>query len=128
MTNRMSDIDVAIAIVTYRSAELTISCLRSVEEERSTTSLRIRVIVVDNASNDAPLIAGAIETNGWSSWVTLVEAPRNGGFAYGNNIAFQRAFERGKPDYFYMLNPDTLVHKGAIEALVRFLEAHSDVG
>jgi N-acetylglucosaminyl-diphospho-decaprenol L-rhamnosyltransferase len=124
----MSRIDVAIAIVTYRSAELAIGCLRSIEAERSSSSLLIRVIVVDNASKDAPLIAEAIESNGWSSWVTLVEAPRNGGFAYGNNVAFQRAFVRGTPDYLLMLNPDTLVRNGAIGALVRFLEAHPDVG
>jgi N-acetylglucosaminyl-diphospho-decaprenol L-rhamnosyltransferase len=124
----MSHIDVAIAIVTYRSAELAIGCLRSIEAERSSSSLLIRVIVVDNASKDAPLIAEAIKSNNWLSWVTLVEAPRNGGFAYGNNVAFEHAFDRGRPDYLYMLNPDTLVRNGAIDALVRFLEAHPGVG
>jgi GT2 family glycosyltransferase len=124
----MSDIEVAVAIVTYRSADLTIDCLRSIAAERSTSDLSIRVIVVDTASKDAPLVAGAIEANGWSSWVTIAEAPRNGGFAYGNNVAFQRAYEEGPPDYLHMLNPDTLIRKGAIGALVRFLEAHRDVG
>ena len=124
----MSDIDVAVAIVTYRSADLTIDCLRSVAAERLTPGLRIRVIVVDNASNDAPLIAKAIESNGWSSWVMLVEAPTNGGFAYGNNVAFRRAYDDGAPAYLHMLNPDTLVRKGAIGTLVRFLEMHPDVG
>ena len=90
--------------------------------------LRIRVVVVDNASGDAPAIAEAIESNSWSSWVTLVRSPKNGGFAYGNNLAFRVANDDGPPDYFYLLNPDTLVRKGAIGALVRFLEAHPDVG
>jgi N-acetylglucosaminyl-diphospho-decaprenol L-rhamnosyltransferase len=123
----MSGIEVAIATVTYRSAALTINCLRSIEAERPTPGLSIRVIVVDNASEDAPLIEEAIEANGWSSWVNLVRAPRNGGFAYGNNLAFQLAYNGGPPDYFYLLNPDTLVRKGAIGALVRFLEAHPTV-
>jgi N-acetylglucosaminyl-diphospho-decaprenol L-rhamnosyltransferase len=123
----MSEIEVAIATVTYRSAALTINCLRSIEAELPTPGLSIRVIVVDNASEDAPLIEEAIEANGWSSWVNLVRAPRNGGFAYGNNRAFQLAYNGGPPDYFYLLNPDTLVRKGAIGALVRFLEAHPTV-
>jgi GT2 family glycosyltransferase len=46
----MSDLEVAVAIVTYRSAAFTIDCLRSIEPERLTAGMRIRVIVVDNAS------------------------------------------------------------------------------
>ena len=124
----MSNIDVVVVVVSYRCADLTIDCLRSVEVERSTVDVRIRAIVVDNASGDASLISQAIEAHGWSSWTTLIIAPRNGGFAYGNNLAFQRAYEDHAPDYLLMLNPDTVVRKGAIGALVRFLEAHSSVG
>ena len=51
----MSPIDVAVAIVSYRCADLTIDCLRSVEAERSTVDVHIRAIVVDNASGDASL-------------------------------------------------------------------------
>jgi hypothetical protein len=124
----MSDIDVAIVIVTYKCADLTIDCLRSIEAERSTPGLKIRVIVVDNASGDAPSIAKTIEINHWSSWVTLIQAPRNGGFAYGNNLAFQHAYNTRTPAYFHLLNPDTRLLKGAIGALVHFLEIHPDVG
>jgi N-acetylglucosaminyl-diphospho-decaprenol L-rhamnosyltransferase len=124
----VKEINVVIAIVSYNSAKLTIECLHSIEAERSTAGLRIRVVVVDNASGDAPAIADAIEANLWSSWVTLVRAPRNGGFAYGNNLAYQRALDDGPIDYFHLLNPDTLVRKGAVGALVRFLEAHPSVG
>jgi len=124
----MSDIDVAVVIVTYKTADLTIDCLRSVAAERLTPRIPIRAIVVDNASDDASSISRAIEANGWSSWVTLVIAPRNGGFAYGNNVGFQRAYEDGPPAYVHLLNPDTVVRRGAISALVHFLEAHPDAG
>jgi N-acetylglucosaminyl-diphospho-decaprenol L-rhamnosyltransferase len=127
VNHSLSAIDVVIAIVTYRSADLTINCLRSIAAEGS-DGLRVRVIVVDNASGDGPLIAKAIEANDWSSWITVIEAPRNGGFAYGNNRAFEYAYERGPPAYFHVLNPDTVVRQGAIGALVRFLEAHADAG
>lgn len=124
----MSGINVVIAIVSYRSADLTIGCLGSIAAERSTPGLQIRVVVVDNASGDAPAIAAAIEANSWSSWVTLVRAPRNGGFAYGNNLAFRIGQKNGPLDYFHLLNPDTLVRRGAIGVLVRFLEQNPDVG
>jgi N-acetylglucosaminyl-diphospho-decaprenol L-rhamnosyltransferase len=124
----MSDIDVAIAIVNYQSAALTIDCLRSIEPERLTPGIRIRAIVIDNASGDTPAIAEAIEANSWSPWVALLTAPRNGGFAYGNNLALQCAYEDRPPNYVHFLNPDTVVRKGAIGTLVHFLEAHPKAG
>lgn len=124
----MNVVDVAIIVVSYKSADLTIDCLRSIEPERATRRLNLRAIVVDNASGDAPAIAQAITENRWSSWVSLIEAPRNGGFGYGNNLGFERAFASGPPAYFHMLNPDTRVLPGGIAALVDFLEAHPDVG
>ena len=124
----MAVIEVVVAIVSYQCADLTIECLRSIEVERSTPGLRIRAIVVDNASGDAPEIADAISSNAWSSWVTLISSPRNGGFGYGNNVAFRCAFDRGPPDYLHVLNPDTRLLKGAIGALVDFFETHPDAG
>ena len=81
----MNDIEIAVVIVTYRSAELAIECLASIRSERESQNLKIRVVLVDNASGDLSQIRQAVERNGWSSWVTLVLAPRNGGFAYGNS-------------------------------------------
>jgi GT2 family glycosyltransferase len=124
----VSEIDVVVAIVSYKSAGLTVDCLRSVEAERASPGLRVRAVVVDNASGDGPAIAEAIAANGWSPWATLVVSERNGGFAYGNNVALQRAFAEGMPDYVHLVNPDTLLRKGAIEALVRFLESHPEAG
>jgi GT2 family glycosyltransferase len=124
----MNNVDVAVVIVSYRSAELTVDCLRSIVPEQAGSGLRIRAIVVDNASGDTPVIARAITENGWSSWVTLIESPKNGGFAYGNNIGFHKAFADGIPTYFHMLNPDTRVLPGGISALTHFLDTHPDVG
>jgi N-acetylglucosaminyl-diphospho-decaprenol L-rhamnosyltransferase len=124
----MTQLDIAVVIVTYKCAALTIESLRSVAAERSATESHIRVFVVDNASGDAPAIAAAVESNGWSSWVTLVIAPKNGGFAYGNNLGIARAYQDRVPSYVYLLNPDAQVRPGAIVTLVRFLESHPGVG
>lgn len=124
----MTTVDVAIAIISWRSAALAIDCLASIEPELETPGINIRVIVVDNASGDAQPIAKAIDDNGWWPWVRLVTAPNNGGFAYGNNLALQHAIADGPVDYVHLLNPDTVVRKGAIGELVGFLEAHPEVG
>src|SRR5258706_8814128 len=92
-------LDVAVVIVTYKSAQLTIEALRSLLAERSTPGLRVRAVVVDNASGDLPEIAQAVENFDWSSWVALVAAPKNGGFAYWNNRGIECAYASGDPSY-----------------------------
>jgi hypothetical protein len=125
----MRSFDVAVVIVTYRTADLTIACLRSLQRERQASEeITVRAVVVDNASGDAAVIRSALEAEGWQSWVTLIEAPVNGGFAYGNNLGVQHAYAEKRPDYVYVLNPDTEVRPGAIGSLVRFLEASSQAG
>ena len=124
----MSDLQIAVIIVTYRTAQLTIENLRALEAERSTVGLRICAIVIDNDSGDSPAIAQAIESNGWSAWVTLIAAPKNGGFGYGNNLGMSYAFEHFPPTYIYLLNPDAQVRPGAIGYLARFLETHPEAG
>jgi N-acetylglucosaminyl-diphospho-decaprenol L-rhamnosyltransferase len=123
----MSSLDIAVVIVTYKCAALTIESLRSVAAERS-AAIQIRALVIDNASGDALSIADAIESNGWRSWVTLVTAAKNGGFAYGNNLGIARAYEDHVPSYIYLLNPDAQVRRDAIGSLARFLESHPEVG
>ena len=124
----MCSVSVTVIIVSYRSAKLTIESLRSVDAERSGTDVAIRLVVVDNASGDYPHLVRAIEENGWGSWMTPILAPRNGGFAYGNNLGIQKAFEQHVPDYVYLLNPDAQVRPGAIRALVSFLESNKVIG
>jgi GT2 family glycosyltransferase len=124
----MSPRTITVIIVTYRSAALTVACLRSLLPERAESGLIVNAIVVDNASGDEPEITAAIETEGWDSWVTLIVAPRNGGFAYGNNLGAAHALKHGSPDYLHLLNPDTLATPGCIRALADFLDAHPRVG
>src|SRR5271156_1311237 len=124
----MRDLRIAVIIVTYDSAQLAIESLRSVEQQRSTVGLQIRALVIDNASGDLPIIAQAVKNWGWSPWVTLIAAPKNGGFGYGNNLGIERAFSESPPDFIYLLNPDAQARSGAIGSLVRFLEAHPHAG
>lgn len=120
---------VDIVIVSYKCARLTIDCLRSVDDERRRVrGLILRAIVVDNASGDLSEIRQFVEQNGWSSWIALIESPRNGGFAFGNNLGIEYAFSVEPPSYVYLLNPDTQIRVGAVSALVQFLDANPGVG
>jgi GT2 family glycosyltransferase len=116
--------------VSYKSADWTARSLEALAAERvRAPGLDLRTIVVDNASGDGAQLGPLIEARGWGDWATLIIAERNGGFAYGNNVAFRDAYGRGAvPDYFYLLNPDAAVRPGAVGTLVDFLERNPTAG
>jgi GT2 family glycosyltransferase len=122
-----------IVIVNYRTASLTIDCLRSVAPEVAAVPGGAHVVITDNLSGDdsVPRLQQAITDNNWSSWATLMPLPANGGFAYGNNAGMRPYLERAeaeRPELVLLLNPDTVVHPGGITELVKFMDARPDVG
>jgi N-acetylglucosaminyl-diphospho-decaprenol L-rhamnosyltransferase len=123
-----------IIIVNYKSADLTIDCLRSLEPEIKSIA-GARVIVTDNKSPDDSVerLVNAARDNAWRSWVAIQPLARNGGFAYGNNAAIIPALNPApgtgpRPAYILLLNPDTIVRPGAITALLDFLERNPKAG
>ena len=122
------ELNVAVVIVTYKTALLAIEALRSLTGERTAPGLQVRALIVDNSSEDLPVVEKAVTSNGWNSWVKLLASPRNGGYGYGNNLGVQHAYRDAPPDYVYFLNPDAQVRPGAISTLVEFLESRPDVG
>jgi N-acetylglucosaminyl-diphospho-decaprenol L-rhamnosyltransferase len=121
---------VLVVIVHYRTPQLVVECLRSIDAEIRAHG-NARAVVIDNQSQDGsvPRIGEAIRSEGWSDWATLVEAPVNGGFAYGNNRVIAPALAGpNPPDYFWLLNPDTTAYPGAMGALVDFMAARPRVG
>lgn len=118
-----------VVIVNYRTADLTIDCLRSLRNE--VADGMTRVIVTDNASgDDSPdRIEEAVHQNGWGQWASLMRLPKNGGFAYGNNQAIRAGLDaEAPPKYVWLLNPDTVVRPGALASLQQFLQTHPRVG
>ena len=120
----------SIVIVNYRTAELTINCIASIAAERPSGE-SITVVLVDNASPDdsAKVLAQAIEQYGWESWVEYIPATMNGGFACGNNLGIRFAINTpSPPEYLLLLNPDTIVRRGALRSLCQFMEEHPKAG
>lgn len=118
-----------IVILNYRTADLTIDCLRSLEQEMRALK-DSRVIVVDNDSGDgsAQRLEAAIDSNLWQHWVSVLKAPRNGGYAFGNNVAIRQGLASpDRPDCILLLNPDTIVRPGAIVTLAALMQSRPDV-
>jgi N-acetylglucosaminyl-diphospho-decaprenol L-rhamnosyltransferase len=111
-------IDLSVVIVTYRCRDAARECLRSLEQHRS--DAEFEVIVLDNASGD-----GTVEMiRAEFADVRLLALDENLGFAAGVN----RAAEKAHGEYVLLLNPDTVVHDGALDNLVRFARAHPEHG
>lgn len=119
---------VGVAIVNYKTAPLVIDCLSALAQSAS-NAIELTVCVVDNASPDdsAEVLRQAVADNHWSEWVHLIAADKNGGFAYGNNVAFDYLAAKNCSHY-WLLNPDTRPQDDALEVLLAYLDEHPDVG
>jgi hypothetical protein len=80
----------------------------------------IETIVVDNGSTDgSPRMVQA-----QFPWVTLLENRANLGFAQANNLAISQA----QGEFLLLLNSDTRLLPGALQALLAFMAAHPPAG
>ena len=120
-----------VVIVNFRSAKLTSDALQSLIPELGPVPAA-HVVVVDNASGDdsmATLSRFLDDTPRLTGKVTLVAAPKNGGFSYGNNLGIQHWLGNNPaPEYVLLLNPDTVVRPGALRELLQFMDRHPDIG
>jgi N-acetylglucosaminyl-diphospho-decaprenol L-rhamnosyltransferase len=118
-----------VVILNYRTPELTVACLHSlVDEVKAMPGTQVTVVDNDSADGSVEQISGAIAAQGWD-WVTFLPQDRNGGYAFGNNVAVRPALASDDPpDYFLLLNPDTVVRPGALRVLVEFMEQHPEAG
>lgn len=125
-----STVSTSIIIVNYRSPLLTIDCLQSLANEPG-VGREFNVVLIENASPDDSysVLSDAIAERGWASWIKLIQSPRNGGFAFGNNLGIRHVLQASNPPkYVLLLNPDTVIQPGAVHALRQFMETKPDVG
>ncbi|MCI0476914.1 MAG: glycosyltransferase family 2 protein [Anaerolineales bacterium] len=114
----MSNLDLSICIVTYKTRALLDECLASIYQ--NTNNIQFEIIVVDNNSQD-----GTLEmVRGKYPQVRLISNPHNANFARGTNQALQVSGGR----YALWLNNDTVVLPGALDDLIRFMDSHPDCG
>ena len=101
----------SIIIVNWNTRQDLLRCLASITA--NPPACPFEVLVFDNDSADGSGEAVAAEY----PQVRLEVSPENLGFARANNRAASTAQGR----FWLLLNPDTVVHPGAVDALVRYL-------
>ncbi len=114
----MSAPEVSICIVSWNTRDYLDACLQSIRDAPDPVTRE--VIVVDNASSDDS--AGMVRAR--YPDVTLIANEDNAGYATANNQAIAAA--RG--EHVLLLNPDIIVHPGALNALLSVLREQPRAG
>lgn len=106
---------ITVSIINYRTADMTLDCVRSVLE--ALEGHRGEVVVVDNRSDDgsAETIEAWIAAQDPRPPVRLVRSVNNSGFSGGHNQGMAAA----PADHYLILNSDALLRPGFFDALLR---------
>jgi GT2 family glycosyltransferase len=104
----------SVVIVTWNSAADIDACIDSIN-----FGWEFEVIVVDNASGDA-----TVQNLRGHHHLKLVENASNLGYARANNQGIRLA----TGEYVLLLNPDTRVELGSLDALSAYLDEHPQIG
>ncbi|MCL0070509.1 glycosyltransferase family 2 protein [Dehalococcoidia bacterium] len=113
---------VSIIILNWNGLEDTIECLESLKK---ITYPNYEVIVVDNGSegNDVEVLKER-----FGDYIHIIQNDKNYGFAAGNNIAIRWLLDNSQPDYFLLLNNDTVVAPEFLTELVKVAESDERIG
>lgn len=108
----------SIVIICWNDLKVIGDCLRSIFE--GPHSIAFEVIVSDNGSTD-----GSVEFIRHNyPMVRVVENGANLGFAKGNNAGLRVS----NGEYILILNPDTIIHPGALQGWLGFTDTHPEGG
>lgn len=110
--------DLTVVVLSWNTRDLTLAAVGAVEA--ACAPFPVRTICVDNASADGS--ADAVRRAHPSTLV--ISSPTNVGFAAGNDLALPRL--EGRAVCF--LNSDTVAAPGSLAHVVRYLDAHPEVG
>lgn len=122
----MNQASILVVIVNYRTPDMVLQCLASIQAERIAFP-NIRVHVIDNASGDgsAKVMQEGAHKKGWDDWVRIMASAQNPGFGAGNNVILREELACEYPaDFFFILNPDTVVCPGIFHSLLGFFDAN----
>ena len=109
--------DVAIIIVSYNTREYLETCVHSLHDPEPEVDHEI--VVVDNGSADGS--ADAVRAR-WPD-VMVIDTGRNIGYSSANNLGIRQT----QGELILLLNSDTIVPAGTVDALVNRLRDLSDV-
>lgn len=114
------NLKVSVIIVNYKTPDLTIAAIKTLQQHTPWLTQEGEIILVDNASEDGSVERFKQELTG----VRLLESKTNTGFAGGNNYGMREA--QGK--YILLLNSDTVSIEDSIKPMFEWMEEHPAVG
>lgn len=113
-----------VVVVTYQSDMVIGACLSSLI---AADGPPMRIVVVDNASTDRTIaVVRDFQERMRGSFVELIEAGCNRGFAAGVNIGLDQLKPDRRIDWFWVLNPDCTVPVGTPVRYLDRLETTAD--
>lgn len=117
MNAPQSSVVIAACIVTYRSK---LEQLKAAAASFQQCQLPKHLCIVDNQSGDDYTKQLQQVEN-----VSIIHSGANKGFGFGHNVGIRHA---PACQYYLVLNPDVIIHEGALEKMVAYLDAHPEVG
>ena len=111
---------VSVITINYNHSKETLDCLNSILQS---TYSNIDVIIVDNGSEieDYQRLYNKVS----NPKVHIVRQNKNSGYVGGVNSGLKEA-QKYLPEYFLILNNDTVIDKNAISELVKTAEKHNN--
>jgi len=108
----------SIVVICWNDLKVISDCLESIV--KGTHSIEYEILVSDNGSTD-----GSVEFIHQNyPMVRVIENGANLGFAKGNNAGIQAS----TGEYVLILNPDTIIHDGALDKWIEFADRHTEAG
>lgn len=108
---------IAIILVNYNGFNDTVDCVRSILESKYK---EYKIILVHNGSEDKEKI---LQNRLLNVNTDIIISEKNLGFSGGNNIGILYAKDKYDPEYYLLLNNDTVILEDTLSELI----AHSDV-
>lgn len=105
-------------------------CVESLRgEKRRLPSLRVIVVDGGSADDSAAQLDQFTSATDFRHWVSFLPLSINGGFGWANNQAILALSRHATPpEFIHLLNPDTEVTDGAVDALVSELKTSPITG
>jgi GT2 family glycosyltransferase len=112
-------------ILNWNDAANTIACVESIF---ATSENYRRAVIIDNGSDDGELaklfqFLRNFDRRGSLHQLSIIENGINRGFAGGANVGFRHALDKGY-NFAMIVNNDTVVGHGALQAIERVIDLH----
>lgn len=122
----------SILIVNWNTADMTVSCIKSIFTDKGLKNIPYEIILVDNASSDDSVVKLKKLSNSLKIKnsrlparqvkLKIIQNSENVGFGRANNQAIKIA--RG--NYYLLLNTDTIILHSAISQSLDWLSSHPE--